>query len=303
MIPTEIYLVASWEQWLAVRDSGCLAPGKAIASYDLDAVVDAGDQGVQAINLFSYQSFEGLKSHEDRAWAFCDTVAEVLKGRLSYQNCDLVDRIKLDLAFPLMYALNAAMVIERCLREHPQARVRIFTQRQVAFIGCPGELPPDLFNAVAWWQAERLGFKPEAVAGPPPSVPPSSPFNWKASDSPLASPEEWVWAGSDDGRVADRASCRTLSVGEFLNMAEQECALAYAVKKKCTDWFVASANPLDALPRIDSRHLGRSRQRRWNWGANSPSSRRADFPCCVPGWALAMMCCWTIPTRPFTGTS
>ena len=261
MAINEIYLVSSWEQWVLLRDAGLLVPdgSGAIAACDLDAVVDAGDHGIPVLDLFSHQSFAQAKCHEEMAWAFCDQIAEVLKGRLVYQGCDLLDRIKLDFAFPLMYALNAAFMVGQCLREHPQARLRIFPQRQKAFVWLPGEQPPDLFNAAAWWQAERMGFRPEPVEGPPPPPAEPSSYNWKVANSSLVSTGKRRTSGeaSAASPEAGGTACGVLSVGEFLNMAEQECALAFVAKEKRADWFVASSDPLDVLPRFDSIHLWR----------------------------------------------
>ena len=236
-----LFLLASYEQWTALRRAGLPDAGDVLASLDLDTLVEAEDAGLATVNLFAFQILDHAQRHERMAWAFCDNMAEALAGRYVYHGYDLLNQQKRDFAYPLMYVLNVADMVGQCLAAHSPTRVWVFPQHEKAFIWDPGHIPPDFFNAVARWVAEKAGFQVEPLTLSP--IQPSSPIPVAV---PLAKPIN-IPSGMGTSAGASR-SCQVLSISSSLGLAEQSALLEQARKAGRQDWFVSADEPVSDLP-------------------------------------------------------
>lgn len=219
--------VASLQQyhhWARLPEFG----GTAVASGDFEATWEAEQAGRKVVDLWTYHTAEDAESLDEAAWSYCEAVADAYAGRVMQGDCDLVAHTKYDLYYSIRFALHSSVMIARCMDEVKPDRVACFAEMAQSFFWDPTETPPDIFNAVVAWEAERRGLPLRLL---------SLPF---CQSEPKRSLHGFKQISSNGGGRVLKGNPDYIAIAPGYDYREQELLLADAEERGEEQWLLIS---------------------------------------------------------------
>lgn len=146
--------------------------GITVVTGDFQVHHEAGRLNLPVLDLWDGYGDEEAGANDLAAWSYCEAMAGLVAGRVVRDGCDLVERMKYELFYPVRFAIHADAMVRRCMDRHPPESVACFGRMSRSFSWDPVDQPSDVFNAAVTWVAEQRGIAIQHVSeGSPPAEP------------------------------------------------------------------------------------------------------------------------------------
>ena len=131
-----------------------------LAATEPEIIAECAVAGRPVLDLWDHVTESDIARNEEQAWRLCSGIADLCRGWLVFDGCDLIERTRNDLLYAVRYVLNGISMADAALRHMKDVTVDVhFAEMDRPVYWDPPDYPRDIFNAAVAYSAGQRGVE------------------------------------------------------------------------------------------------------------------------------------------------